>query len=225
MSGQEQNGKLECPDFEVQLSDYLDGALGGEAKQWFEAHAAGCGACRELMEDASRAMDFIERVPAVDVPPDLVTRIVYHAPTGRIRQPFERRSLFGAAFLRWLMPVMQPRFAMGMAMTILSFAMLGRCTGVHITQIKAADLNPMKIWQTTEDRVIRTKDRAVKSYENLRLVYEIRSRINELEQQRDLVRSQSQQNEAPAAIQKGPEHQESGQPVTATDKKTGGNKQ
>ncbi len=216
MSGREQNGKLQCPDFEVQLSDYLDGALSGEAKQLLEAHAATCPSCRELMEDARSAMEFLERVPEVEVPPDLVTRIVYHAPEGRAREPFERRSLFGTAFSQWLMPVLQPRFAMGMAMTILSFAMLGRCTGVHVTQIKAADLNPVKVWENVEDRAIRTKDRAVKSYENLRLVYEIRSRINELEEQRN----QAQQNETP--VDQG--QHESGQPASTPDK-AGGNKQ
>jgi hypothetical protein len=215
MSGQEQNGKLNCPDFEVQLSDYLDGVLSVEAKQLFEGHSAGCGPCRELLEDAKSALAFLERVPDVDVPPDLVTRIVYNTPAGKIRQPFERQGLFGKAFSQWLMPALQPRFAMGMAMTILSFAMLGRCTGVQVTQIKAAELNPVKVWQNVEDRVIRTKDRATKYYENLRLVYEIRSRLNELEEQREIAaqsevqdksRTQStsgapegnrQQNEAP----------------------------
>jgi Putative zinc-finger len=222
MSGQEKNGRIGCPDFEVLLSDYLDGLLRGEDRQPFEAHAAECSPCRELMADARSAMEFLERVPEVEVPPNLITRIVYQAPEGKLRHPFERRSLFGAAFSQWLMPVLQPRFAMGMAMTILSFAMLGRCTGVHISQIKAADLNPMKVWQNTEDRVIRTKDRAVKSYENLRLVYEIRSRINELEEQRSQAQSLAQPNEAPADTQ----NKQSGQPApAATPDKTGGNKQ
>jgi hypothetical protein len=215
MSGQEQNGKLQCPDFEVQLSDYLDGALSGGARQLFEAHAGSCAACLELMEDARSAVEFLGRVPEVEVPPDLVTRIVYHAPEGRVRQPFERRSLFGIAFSQGLMPVLQPRFAMGMAMTILSFAMLGRCTGVHVTQIRSTDLNPVKVWQNVEDRAVRTKDRAVKSYENLRLVYEIRSRINELEEQR----SQAQQSETP----EGPEAQKPSPPPSSQEK-AGGNK-
>ena len=177
MSGQEKNGRVECPDFEVLLSDYLDGVLRGEARQQFEAHAAGCIPCPRVDGKRRAKRDGISGTCGreVEVPPGLGN--AHRLPgtgAGKLRHPFEPRSLFGAAFSQWLMPVLQPRFAMGMAMTILSFAMLGRCTGVHISQIKAADLNPMKVWQTTEDRVIRTKDRAVKSYENLRLVYEIR---------------------------------------------------
>jgi hypothetical protein len=138
-----------------------------------------------LMQDARAAVSFIERVADVEVPPELVTRIVYHAPDGRLRHPLERRSLLGAAFSNWFRPVLQPRFAMGMAMTILSFAMLGRCTGVTVNKITPADLSPVKVWGDLEDKFFRTKDRAAKYYENLRLVYEVRSRLQDLQEQQD----------------------------------------
>ena len=41
-------------------------------------------------------------------------------------------------------PVLQPRFAMGMAMTILSFSILSRF--VPMQQLKAADLRPSEVW-------------------------------------------------------------------------------
>jgi hypothetical protein len=74
---------------------------------------------------------------------------------------------------------------MGMAMTILSFAMLERCTGVHVQHLQAADLNPVRIWGGVEDRAMRVKDRAVKYYENLRWVYEIETRLKTLQEQQD----------------------------------------
>jgi hypothetical protein len=72
---------------------------------------------------------------------------------------------------------------MGMAMTILSFAMLERCTGIHVQQIQAADLNPIRIWGSVEDKTMRLKDRAIKYYENLRWVYEIETRLRSLQDQ------------------------------------------
>ena len=84
----------------------------------------------------------------------------------------------------WLRPVLQPRVAMGMAMTILSFAMLEKCTGVHVQHIQAVDLSPIRIWDGVEDRAIRTKDRAVKYYENIRLVYDVETRLRELDEGR-----------------------------------------
>jgi hypothetical protein len=175
-----------CADFEELLSDYLDGELSASQRRLVDEHAASCTACAELMQDATSALRLLERVPHVDVPPDLITRIVYQAPTGRVREPYERRSWLGGLFTDWLQPLLQPRFAMGMAMTIISFAMLGRCTGVQVQQIRPNDLNPVRIWESIEGRVVRTKDRATKYYENLRLVYEIRSRLNEIREQEDV---------------------------------------
>ena len=42
---------------------------------------------------------------------------------------------------------------MGMAMTVLSFAMLGRFT--HVRQLTPSDLDPVKVWTAAEDRVVR----------------------------------------------------------------------
>jgi len=186
MSEREAENPMLCADFEVLLSDYLDEQLSPARRRALEEHAAHCASCRELMEDAAAGLELLERVPPVEVPPDLITRIVYQAPNGRVRQPYERRTWLGRMVTDWLQPMLQPRFAMGMAMTIISFAMLGRCTGVQVQQIRPNDLNPVKIWQNIEERTIRTKDRAAKYYENLRLVYEIRSRLNDLREQQEV---------------------------------------
>jgi hypothetical protein len=78
-----------------------------------------------------------------------------------------------------------------MAMTVLSFAMLERCTGVKVQNIQAADLSPVRVWGGVEDRAVRLKDRVVKSYENLRVVYEIETRLKDLEQQQETYDDQS----------------------------------
>jgi hypothetical protein len=176
---------MNCAEFEVQLSDYLDGVLGQADRHSLESHAAECSSCHELMQDARTAVSFMERVADVEVPPELITRIVYHAPDGRFRHPLERRGWLSSAFSKWFQPVLQPRFAMGMAMTILSFAMLGRCTGVTVNKISPADLSPVRVWADLEDKVFRTRDRATKYYENLRLVYELKSRIKDLQDQQE----------------------------------------
>jgi len=44
----------------------------------------------------------------------------------------------------------------------------------------------VKLWASLDDRTHRIWDRAVKSYESMRLVYEVRSQINDwTEQQRE----------------------------------------
>ena len=176
---------MNCGAVEVLLADYLDGTLSTEEHAALEQHTSACVSCRSLLEDASAAVRFLKRADEVAPPPELITRIAYGAPLGRVRLPFERQSLWSRLTSRWLQPILQPRLAMGMAMTILSFAMLERCTGIRVQQIQAADLNPVRIWGGVEDRTLRVKDRAVKYYENLRWVYEVETRLKSLQEQQE----------------------------------------
>lgn len=93
---------------------------------------------------------------------------------------------------RLLEPVLQPKFAMGMAMTILSFSMLARFAGIPVRQLKPSDLEPAKVWMSLEDKAYRSWDRAKKYYESLRLVYEIQQTL------RDWNETSETQSAAPA---------------------------
>ncbi len=181
---------MNCAEFENVLADYVDGVLGDAQSRAVEEHAASCMGCKEFLADVNGAMALIKRADRVLPPPELVTRIAYQAPFGRSREPFEAQGIWSKISTIWLQPLLRPRFAMGMAMTILSFAMLQRCTGVQVQRIQAADLNPVRIWDGVEDKVIRVKDRGVKYYENIRLVYEIETRLKALQEQQEMLRDQ-----------------------------------
>jgi len=185
---------IDCAQFEVLLADYLDGTLPESERARVEQHAADCEHCRELLADVQGAVRFLRNTEEVVPPPELITRIAYHAPTGRIRRPFERQGFMSRVISEWLRPILQPRLAMGMAMTILSIAMLERCTGVKMQHIQAEDLSPVRIWGGIEDKTVRLKDRAVKYYENLRWVYEIEVRLRELREQQDAAQAQDTQS-------------------------------
>jgi anti-sigma factor RsiW len=170
---------MTCTDFEILLADYVDGILHGESKSAFEAHLRECKACAELAKDAQGAVAFMQRAAVVEAPPELVTRILFEITNGSSRavvKPSWIRRILGQR----MGTILQPRFAMGMAMTVLSFAMLGRFSGDWARQLKPSDLDPVKIWAATEDRVNRTWNRGVKFVESLKLVYEIQSRLKEL---------------------------------------------
>ncbi len=176
---------MNCTELESILADYLDGTLGAAQRAAVELHASECPACREFMGDVTGAVNFLNRVPGVEPPPELITRIAFQAPNGRLRQPHERRSLASRLAAKWLQPMLQPRLAMGMAMTLLSFAMLERCTGIHVQHLQPADLNPVRVWGGVEDKALRVRDRVVKSYENLRVVYEVETRLKELQERQE----------------------------------------
>ena len=172
---------MNCAEFETLLADYLDATLAPKERAAVEEHAAACAECREFMSDVSSGLSLVESAQAIEPPERLITRIAYLAPQGRTRQPLEQQSALGRLISRWLMPILQPRLAMGMAMTILSFAMLKRCTGVGVQQIQPSDLNPVRVWGGVEDKSMRVKDQIVKYYENLRIVYEIETHMKDIE--------------------------------------------
>jgi hypothetical protein len=170
---------MNCSDLEVLLCDFVDGTLGGEQKSAVEQHLATCPACAELAADSASAIAFMERVAVVVPPAELVTRILFELPLVRRAEHSVSSSAWRRFRAKWLEPVLQPRFAMGMAMTVLSFAMLGRFAGIEVRQLKPADLNPVKVWMAVEDRTHRTWERGLKYYDSLRVVYEIQTRLRE----------------------------------------------
>ncbi len=169
---------MQCADFEIRLCDYLDGTLEAAARREVEEHAAGCPHCQELLAGSRTLAAFLERVPGVDAPPELITAILY-----RTQGAGAGRALRG--WRRWLGPLWQPRFVMGMAMTILSVSMLSRVAGVKVRQLEAADLNPVSIWRGVDNQAHRLYDRGVKFYTNVRFIYEIMSQLRTADQEEE----------------------------------------
>ena len=147
------NNQVTCAEFEILLADFLDGTLAGEPKHGFERHQASCAACAELARDASGAVAFIQRVPDVVPPPEMVSRIL-SATSGPSRN-------IGQWFKQCLGAISQPQFAMGVALALLSFAMAAR------------------FWPGASDGVQRAWDRTIQGYENMQLVYQVQSQLQD----------------------------------------------
>ncbi len=167
----------DCEAFEAALCDYVDGVLTAEQSAAFEHHAAQCAGCALYLADVREGVGVLTSIPEVEPPPVLVAHLLHQIP-----QPS-----FGLKgwIARLFEPVLQPRVVMGAMMTVLSLAMMTRCAGVQARSLTASDLDPVKIWVAFDDRVHRTWDRTVKTYESMRVVYEIRSRIRDWREQQD----------------------------------------
>lgn len=203
---------MNCADIENLLADYIDRKLEEPECAQLEEHLARCAQCQEFTRDVTAGAAFLRRAEKIVPPPELITRIAYHAPAGRTRGPFDAQGFLSKIAGKWIEPFLQPKFAMGMAMTILSFAMLERCTGVKIQHIQAADLNPVRVWDGVEDRVIRVKDRAEKYYDNVRLVYKIETRLKALQEEPQAFEKRQAAKKTPASRSSG-----STRPRNATD--------
>ncbi len=167
---------MNCAELEQLICDYVDGTLTAAQKAEVERHLETCPPCAELARDSAAAVAFMERAADVEAPPELITRILFDAPWTK-KEPAK-----GLGWLRKLLaPIVQPRFAMGMAMTILSFSILSKF--VPMQQLKAADLRPSEVWASLDDRAHRAWARSVKYYENLKVVYQIQTLLRDWQQQ------------------------------------------
>ena len=169
---------MNCADIEILICDYVDGTLSAADRAAVERHLAECPACAELAQDSAAAVGFIERSAEVTPPPELVTRILFDAPWRKNKRPLEGVR---ARLSAWFRPMLQPKFVMGAAMTILSFSIFSQVGPVR--QLKASDLEPKAVWTGLENRVLDVWDHAVKFYDNLKFVYQIQTTLREWQQQ------------------------------------------
>jgi hypothetical protein len=176
---------MSCAEFEILLADWIDETLALPARETeraaFVRHLDSCAACATLLEDASSAVAFMERAADVETPPALVSKILQATNSG---WEFKLRGRGVSGWInRTFAPVLRPRIVMGAVLTLVSATMLTRCAPDHT--LTAADLDPVRLWTALDDRTHRIWDRGVKSYESMRLVYEVKNQINDwTEQQR-----------------------------------------
>jgi anti-sigma factor RsiW len=162
---------LSCAACEEQIADLLDGVISASQKAEVEAHLEQCTACAELARDAGGAVELMGRASAVEVPATLVPQILAEITTGPSRV-LVQASLAERFFGRWIRPVLQPRFALGFAMAALSVAVIPR------PWLPLA-ASPAKLLTMAENRIYRTYDRVVKSYDDLALVADVQNQIQD----------------------------------------------
>jgi Putative zinc-finger len=172
---------IHCAEFEVFLADHIDGTLAPEQQEAFTRHMESCPACAAYAAEVSSAIAFMERTADVEPPPALMTKILHATNSGW------ELTLRGKGLRGWInrtfAPVLQPRFVLGAAFTLMSATMLTQCAGLPKRTLTAQDLDPVRIIASLENRAERVWYRTMKSYESMRLVYEVKSQLNEWSQQ------------------------------------------
>ena len=169
---------MNCADVEILICDYVDGTLSTAERAEVEGHLAECRNCVELARDGAIAVEFMERAEMIDPPQELISHILFDPPWHR-----QRVGWFSQA----LHTLLQPRFAMSMALTVLSFAMIMP----KALQFRPTDLSPAVVWAGIEGRVDRLWERTEKFYDNLKFIYQIRATLREWQQQSADTRGQS----------------------------------
>src|SRR5258705_3152121 len=90
--------------------------------------------------------------------------------------------------------MLQPRLAMTAAMAFFSIALTMNLTGVRLSALRASDFKPSNIMRTAYE----TKAKVVRYSDNLRVVYELESRVRDLQRYSDDDTSSGSAGSAPA---------------------------
>jgi hypothetical protein len=141
------------------------------------------------VERKSTLLDYPVSQPATA--PAYVPGAVY--PTAKV--PFRQRLAGAFKFSAVRHTLMQPRLAMTAAMAFFSIALTLNLTGVRITNLRASDFTPSSLRRTFYD----TNARVVRSIDNLRVVYELESRVRDLQRDSDSNTPAPQQTAPPPA--------------------------
>jgi anti-sigma factor RsiW len=163
-----------CEQTELLLTDYLDGLLPADEQRAFDLHVNSCERCTPLVSSVMHAINTLRALPELDTPPRLVYNVL-DATLG----PRETESGW-AAFLAWLRSLASPRFAYGAVSLAATFLMIVTVSGsVNWKKPKLADLAPSNIYRNTNRQVHLAYARGTKYISDLRVVYEIQSRLRQ----------------------------------------------
>ena len=162
-----------CEQTEARLSDYLDGLLDGAEWSAFNQHVNTCAVCTPLVSSVAHTLGGLYALEQVDPPPQLETRILL-ATVGVARSKFD--------FSAWLRSFLSPRFVYATVSVAATMALLLTATGFNWRKPKLADLAPATVYRRADSTIHVTYARSVKFVSDLRVVYEIQSRMNEGDQ-------------------------------------------
>ncbi|MGH9775461.1 MAG: anti-sigma factor family protein [Candidatus Acidiferrales bacterium] len=160
-----------CTEIEERLSEYLDGMLGAAEAREFAAHAETCGKCKPLVASVSHVVQRMRMLQEIEAPEGLTERII--AATSGPQK--EKRGW--RAGLRWMTPSWTPRYAMGAVTVLATCLVLLQAVGINPAKMKLADLAPGNLYRTMDRRAHLVYARSAKFVNDMRVVYEIQSRL------------------------------------------------
>jgi hypothetical protein len=176
---------MQCSEFDLLLSDAIDGVLSGAELTRFQGHTTTCRACGPLFAEAEAGRGWLKGLTEVEPPANLVANILASTSgvdTQRLRAParalplgipwMERvqASLSGIIEPIWA-TVRQPRFAMSFGMAFFALSVGLTVAGVKPGDLRQVSLRPAAIRHT----YFATQARVVRYYDNMRVVYEMQS--------------------------------------------------
>ncbi|MGH9788664.1 MAG: zf-HC2 domain-containing protein [Candidatus Acidiferrales bacterium] len=168
----------DCTQLEGRLTDYLDSRLAPAEMTAADAHARGCARCAEWF-DARRAALWLQKVEKLETPPGLETRIL-----ALTTAPRPKPSLWAVPAVNWRQ-ALTLRFGLGLSSAVLSLLLVLNFFGISLSEVRLADLHPVNLYRSANRQAYQSYAWGVRFVNDLRVVYEIRSRLEEMQEPAD----------------------------------------
>jgi hypothetical protein len=223
------------------LPEAVDGTLTETEQQAFDRHVAGCVRCSLELAEAQRGAAWLSmlKTKAPEPPTGLLERIlaetsgaavpaqaaiplIAQEPRDEWATPYVPARSSGGWNSRWAAArmklsevfsfdaastIFQPRLAMTAAMAFFSLALTLNLAGVKLSSVRAADLKPANLRKSFWS----ANNQVVRYYDNLRVVYELESRVKEMQKDSDAETPRRGVMQAPQKEEQ-PERLPNGQP-------------
>jgi anti-sigma factor RsiW len=158
-----------CEQTEARLSDYLDGFLQPAEQAAFDLHVNTCERCTPLVASVSNVLGTLHKLEPVEPSPQLVNSIL----TATLGPQSWRNAK------RWLRNLQSPRFVYSAVSVAATLFVVLWASGFSLRKQKLADLAPATIYHKADSQVHRAYARTTKFVSDLRVVYEIQSRLRQ----------------------------------------------
>jgi hypothetical protein len=187
---------IRCTEAEPLFAEYLDGTLSASAKARLEAHMATCPACTEALDEVRRGLGWMQLLRADTLPTEppagLLDKIIARTTNGSgagstvagasgvaikpVRNmPWSSVNLAAVRSGVRRTGLLEPRLALTAAMAFFSISVT-----LSVAGIRPVDLKPTNLRRTVTRTYFDANARVTRYYENMRVVYELESRVREL---------------------------------------------
>ena len=214
-------GPIRCEEWEMLLTEALDGLLPAGARAAFDTHGGECKACAQLLKQAKQGQEWLAFLDTeLDVPTDLVERIVGKTSGSVAGGPLAAAAGAGAIPVPMHtlgLPVPRvlwdTRMMMTVAMAFFSIALTLNMTGVKLTDLRLSNLRPTAVRSFMERRLTMASTPIIRYYDHLRLVYEVQSRMQEIRRKTQTQQQQPTQPVVPGESKQNPNRKDGGSRV------------
>lgn len=184
-----------CEQTELRVTEILERNLEPAEQADWETHRRHCPHCGELVAAVAHAVEAVRGLPPEPIPPTLIPRILEQT-LGSHRWARRRASWWP----RW-----QPRLVLATASVLITCLLLLH-TFLTPSGASLADISPVRLYRTLDRRAHLIYARSVRVLTDLRLIYELQSRLG------TLTETQPQPETTPAT----PRHAPDASPIPQT---------